>query len=197
MNVFWSMVMVIFAFAACSTGDWYDDSFTTTYPSSSTTTSTVTESDDDNAKTTSTADNVVTGVSSDGDVTSFSVAINKNAISESVKVDAGDDDYIENTSFAKTITITFSTSGTATVSGDDAGIVKVDGNDVTATNNTDNIIRYVLTGETNDGFFKLYSSKKQAIVLNSVSITNPDGAAINNQSKKRTFIVLNDGKKII
>ena len=195
MNVFWSMVMVIFAFAACSTGDWYDDSFTTTYPSSSTTTSTVTESDDDNAKTTSTADNVVTGVSSDGDVTSFSVAINKNAISESVKVDAGDDDYIENTSFDKTITITFSTSGSATVSGDDAGIVKVDGNDVTATNNTDNIIRYVLTGETKDGFFKLYSSKKQAIVLNSVSITNPDGAAINNQSKKRTFIVLNDGTK--
>ena len=193
MNLFWGSVMVLFAFAACSTGDWYDDSLSPT--TSSTTSSVTTQSDDDNSKTTSIADNVITGVSSDGDVTSFTVAINKNAISESVNVDSEDDDYIENTSFGKTITITFSKSGTATVSGDDAGIVTINGNDVTATNNTENIIRYVLTGETNDGFFKLYSSKKQAIVLNGVSITNPDGAAINNQSKKRTFIVLNDGTK--
>lgn len=57
------------------------------------------------------------------------------------------------------------------------------------------MVKYILTGETSDGFFKLYSSKKQAIVLNGVNITNPDGAAINNQSKKRTFIVLNDGSK--
>ena len=194
MNLFWGSVMALFAFAACSTGDWYNDSLTATTPSSATT-SVTTQSDDDNSKTTSTADNVITGVSSDGDVTSFTVAINRNAISESVNIDSEDDDYIENTSFGKTITITFSKSGAATVSGDDAGIVSINGNDVTATNNTETIIRYVLTGETNDGFFKLYSSKKQAIVLNGVSITNPDGAAINNQSKKRTFIVLNDGTK--
>ena len=194
MNLFWGSVMALFAFAACSTGDWYNDSLTATTPSSATT-SVTTQSDDDNSKTTSTADNVITGVSSDGDVTSFTVAINKNAISESVNVNADDDDYIENTSFGKTITITFSKSGAATVNGDDAGLVTINGNDVTATNNTETIIRYVLTGETNDGFFKLYSSKKQAIVLNGVSITNPDGAAINNQSKKRTFIVLNDGTK--
>ena len=81
------------------------------------------------------------------------------------------------------------------MSGDDEGIVSINGNDVIATNNGSNVIKYVLTGETKDGFFKLYSSKKQAIVLNGVSITNPDGAAINNQSKKRTFIVLNDGSK--
>lgn len=194
MNLFWGSVMVLFAFAACSTGDWYNDSLTPG-TSSSTTTSVTTESDDDNSKTTSTADNVTTGVSSDGDVTSFTVALNKNAIAESVNVNSEDDDYIENTSFGKIITITFSKSGAATVSGDDAGIVAINGNDVTATNNTENIIKYVLTGETNDGFFKLYSSKKQAIVLNGVNITNPDGAAINNQSKKRTFIVLNDGTK--
>ena len=194
MNLFWGSVMALFAFAACSTGDWYNDSLTATTPSSATT-SVTTQSDDDNSKTTSTADNVITGVSSDGDVTSFTVAINKNAISESVNVNADDDDYIENTSFGKTITITFSKSGAATVSGDDAGIVSINGNDVTATNNTETIIRYVLTGETNDGFFKLYSSKKQAIILNGVSITNPDGAAINNQRKKRTFIVLTDGTK--
>ena len=187
MNHFWIIVTLLFAVAACSTDDdWYNEDWTQ---------STTTSSDDDNSTTTSTASNVVSGVTSDGDVTSFSIAFNKNAISESVKVDSEDDDYIENTTFAKTITITFSTSGAATVSGDDEGIVSINGNDVIATNNGSNVIKYVLTGETKDGFFKLYSSKKQAIVLNGVSITNPDGAAINNQSKKRTFIVLNDGSK--
>ena len=189
MNRFWIIVMVLFALAACSTEDWYDDAWSQQMNNYNSTT----ESDDDNSPTTSSADNVITGVSSDGDVTSFTVAINKNAIAESQTVDASDDDYIENTSFAKTITITFNTTGAATVSGDDSGIVSISGNDVVATNNSEQVIKYILTGKTTDGFFKLYSTKKQAIVLNGVSICNPDGAAINNQSKKRTFIVLNDG----
>ena len=179
------------ACAACSTEDWYEED----WGQSDFTSSTTTQSNDDNSTTTTTADNVAFGASGDGDVTSFTVALNKNSISEFVKVDSGDDDYIENTTFGKTITITFSKTGSATVSGDDAGIVAINGNDVIVTNNTETVIKYVLTGETTDGFFKLYSAKKQAIVLNGVSITNPDGAAINNQSKKRTFIVLNDGTK--
>ena len=193
MNQFWVMFTLVFAAIACSTDDgWYGEDWTN---QDNTATSTTTESNDDNSKTTSTADEVTTGVTSDGDVTSFSIALDKNPITESVTVDTSDDDYIENTTFDKTITVTFSTSGNASVSGDDSGIVSINGNDVIATNNTEQVIKYVLTGETSDGFFKLYSEKKQAIVLNGVSITNPDGAAINNQSKKRTFIVLNDGTK--
>jgi len=168
MNLFWSMIMLLFGLVACSTDDsWYNDSWTDN------TTSTTTESNDDNSTTTGTTDNVITDVSSDGDVTSFTIAFNKNAITESQTVDSSDDDYIENTSFDKTITITFSTSGNATVDGDDTGIVSVSGNDVIATNTTEQVIKYVLTGTTTDGFFKLYSTKKQAIVLNGVSITNP------------------------
>ena len=154
-----------------------------------------TESNDDNKTTTNTGDDVVKGVSTSGDVTTFTVALDRNAIAETHMVDASDDDYIENTTFDKTITITFSTTGSAVVEGDDESIVNVSNNDVIATNTSDKVIRYVLAGETADGFFKLYSTRKQAIVLNGVSITNPDGAAINNQSKKRTFIVLNDGTK--
>ena len=193
MNQFWVMFTLVFAAMACSTDDgWYGEGWTNQGNSTSSTTS---ESNDDNSNSTSTADDVMTGVTSDGDVTSFTIALDKNALSESVNVDTNDDDYIENTTFDKTITVTFSQSGNAFVSGDESGIVSINGNDVIATNNTDQVIKYVLTGETSDGFFKLYSTKKQAIVLNSVSITNPDGAAINNQSKKRTFIVLNDGTK--
>ena len=193
MNQFWVMFTLVFAAMACSTDDgWYGEGWTNQGNSTSSTTS---ESNDDNSNSTSTADDVMTGVTSDGDVTSFTIALDKNALSESVNVDTNDDDYIENTTFDKTITVTFSQSGNASVSGDENGIVSINGNDVIATNNTDQVIKYVLTGETSDGFFKLYSTKKQAIVLNGVSITNPDGAAINNQSKKRTFIVLNDGTK--
>ena len=190
MNHFWIVTMLLLGVVACSTEDsWYNDSWTET------STSQTTESNDDNSTTTSTSDNVIDGVASDGDVTSFSIAFNKNAIAESQTVNSGDDDYIENTTFDKTITITFSTSGSASVSGDNTGIVTVSGNDVIANNTSEQVIKYVLTGSTSDGFFKLYSAKKQAIVLNGVNITNPDGAAINNQSKKRTFIVLNDGTK--
>lgn len=187
-NLSWLTVTALFAVTACTADDsWYDETLARTQ------TSTTTTSSDNNTSTTATADDVVNGVSTSGDVTSFSIALNKSTLAETYQADAGDEDYIENTTFDKTITITFSTTGDASVSGDDDAIISISGNDVIATNNTSNVIRYVLTGETSDGFFKLYSTKKQAIVLNGVSITNPDGAAINNQSKKRTFIVLNDG----
>ena len=101
------------------------------------------------------------------------------------------EDIIDGTSFDRTITIVFSNDGNATVTGDDKGIVSVDGNSVTARNTTSEKIKYVLSGSTQNGFFKLYSEKKQAIVLDDVSITNPNGAAINNQSKKRCFVVVN------
>ena len=131
-NLIWIAVTLIFAVMACTEDNsWDDNSWTNN----------TTTSSDDNETTTGNADDVVNGASSNGDVTSFTVALNKNAIAESVTVDSEDDDYIENTTFAKTITITFSTSGTATVSGDDEGIVSVSGNDVIANNTTSNVIK--------------------------------------------------------
>ena len=187
MNQLLLAVAATLAMAACTADDnWYNEKWTDT--------TSTTASNDDNSQTTATVDDVVNGVSTSGDVTTFTLAFNKNAIAETYKADADDDDYLENTTIERTITITFSTTTDATVEGDD-GIVGVSGNDVIATNTTGEVIRYVLTGTTTDGFFKLYSTKKQVIVLNGVNITNPDGAAINNQSKKRTFIVLNDGTK--
>ena len=188
MNQFLLAVATTLTMAACNADDnWYNEKWTDM--------ANTTASDDDNSQTTAAADDVISGVSTTGDVTSFTVALNKNAIAETYKADDSDEDYLENTTIERTITVTFSTTADATVEGDDEGIVSVSGNDVIATNTTGEVIRYVLTGTTTDGFFKLYSTKKQAIVLNGVSITNPDGAAINNQSKKRTFIVLNDGTK--
>lgn len=102
------------------------------------------------------------------------------------------DDNIGSTTFDRTISIVFSGSGNATVTGDANGIVKISGNCVTADNtSTSEKVKYVLSGSTSDGYFKVYSNNKQAFVLDGVSITNPNGAAINNQGKKRCFVVVN------
>ncbi len=102
--------------------------------------------------------------------------------------DEGDD--IENTSADRVIRVVFSDTSGASVSGDELGIISVNGNDVTAVNESGEVIRYELSGSTSDGYFKLYSETEQIVSLGGVSITNPAGAAINNQSHKRTFVVL-------
>ena len=104
--------------------------------------------------------------------------------------DPSSEDDISATTFKGKITITFSDDKGASVKGDNYGYVTVDGNKVTVNNTNGEALIYELTGSTSNGFFKVYGAKKQAIVLNGVSITNPDGAALNNQNKKRTFIVV-------
>jgi uncharacterized RmlC-like cupin family protein len=107
------------------------------------------------------------------------------------------EDFIANTNFDRTITITFNAGGTASVSGDAHGIVSVSGNKVTADNtSTSEKVMYRLSGTASNGFFKVYSKNKQAIVLDGVSITNPTGAAINNQGKKRCFVVVNGSNSL-
>ncbi|MCR4860791.1 MAG: carbohydrate-binding domain-containing protein [Bacteroidales bacterium] len=105
--------------------------------------------------------------------------------------DTSSDDDISNTTFTRLVTVTYSTSG-ASVSGysavSDVFDVDVSGNEVTITYSGSENVVYKLTGTASDGFFKLYSSKKQALWLSGVSITSSDGAAINNQSGKRTFV---------
>ena len=108
-----------------------------------------------------------------------------------IAVTEDEEDLIANTSFARTISIVFSDSGSATVSGDENGIVTVVGNQVTIDNtSTSEKVKYELSGTTSNGFLKIYSKNKQALFLNGVSITNPNGAAINNQGKKRCFVVV-------
>ncbi|MBR1792950.1 MAG: carbohydrate-binding domain-containing protein [Bacteroidales bacterium] len=122
----------------------------------------------------------------------------------STEIDGSDDDYIANSSFDHTVSITFSTSGDATVTGASDNIsVSVRGNGITINNTGDDVVRYEVSGNTTDGFLKIYSGKKQAIILNSVDIANSAGAAINIQGPantpakgKRTFIVVNGNNKL-
>lgn len=101
--------------------------------------------------------------------------------------DAEDD--LATTTFDRTITITYSLTADAVAEGDANGIVSIAGNHVTVNNTSAEKVKYILTGASADGSFKLYSEKKQAIFLKDLSLTNPSGAAINSQSKKRCFLV--------
>ena len=101
-----------------------------------------------------------------------------------------EEDDISGTTFDRTITIVWSGSG-ASVSGDANGIVTVSGTDVTVDNTkTTEKVKYELSGSCTSGSLKLYSNNKQALFLSGLNLTNPAGAAINNQGKKRCFVVL-------
>lgn len=98
-------------------------------------------------------------------------------------------DSISGTTFDRTIQIVFADGG-AQVTGDINNTVTVDGNHVTVNNTTDEKVIYELKGTAQDGSVKLYSSRKQALVLDGLDLTSTRGAAINNQGKKKCFVVV-------
>ena len=53
-------------------------------------------------------------------------------------------------------------------------------------------VNYVLSGNTSNGFVKIYSDLRFGLILNGVSILNPTGAAINIQSGNRISVMLVD-----
>ena len=111
--------------------------------------------------------------------------------SSSVAVPEDEEDAIANTKFARTITLVWSSTG-VDVRGDDNGIVSVSGTHVTVNaTTTKEKIRYELSGSCDDGSFKVYSNNKQCFSFNGLTLTNPSGAAVNNQGKKRCFVVVN------
>ena len=101
-------------------------------------------------------------------------------------------DYVENTTWSSTVNITFH-GETATVTGNPSSVfVAIDGAHVTITS-TAKRVRYVVTGTTPNGSLKFYGDKKFQLQLNGADITNPTGAAINNQCGKSFYLVLNAG----
>ena len=101
-------------------------------------------------------------------------------------------DYVENTVWATTVRINFD-GETATVTGNPSSvIVNVDGAHVTCTSAAKRV-RYIVSGTTSNGSLKFYSDKKFQLQLNGVDITNPNGAAVNNQCGKSFYVVINKG----
>ena len=104
-----------------------------------------------------------------------------------------DSDFADRTA-TDTINIAIAYNGTsATVTGDELGMVSVSGADVTVKSGTNKFLQLTLSGTTADGSLLIYSWKKLGVRLNGVSITNPDGPAINNQCGKSFYVVTASG----
>jgi len=101
-----------------------------------------------------------------------------------------DEDDVTKVTFDRTVKVTFNGGSAAVTGATDKFTVSVSGAGVTITNNGDEAVVYELSGTASDGYFKLYSTRKQEILLNGLSLKNKSGAAINNQSHKRTFVVV-------
>ena len=87
--------------------------------------------------------------------------------------------------FDQTVTVVYSPTGNATVSGTPSDFtVSIDGNGVTIIYTGSEEVQYNLTGSSSNGYFKLYSPTRQAVMLQSLTLTNPNGPALNLQGPK-------------
>ncbi len=107
-----------------------------------------------------------------------------------IEEETDSEDNVANTEFDGTLAIQFAGNDVSVTGSVKDVSYEKNGARIIVTNSGKKTVNYVLSGTSSDGCFKLYSSKKQAITLNNLNLTNTTGAAINNQSKKRTFIVL-------
>lgn len=126
------------------------------------------------------------------DLETFGVEFDDTPLAETETVPADDEDFVENSDFAATLTIAYA-DGKATVTGSADGVTVTQNGAHVTVNSTVKGVEYVLKGYASDGSFKVYSEKKFKLTLNGVSLTNPQGAAINIQSGKRVFVVCADG----
>ena len=101
-------------------------------------------------------------------------------------------DYVENSAWNKVINISFD-GESASINGSVPGVsVQTNGAHVTVMNMS-GPVKFVVSGTTADGSLKFYGDKRFQILLNGTDITNPHGAAINNQGSKSLYVVLADG----
>ncbi len=105
------------------------------------------------------------------------------------------EDSIEQNSFANVLNITFNNGSAPSVDDVDGVTVSIDGEHVTIDHGATKGLRYVVSGTTQAGSLTIAGTKKYALEMNGVSISNPDSAAINLLSKKRAYIILADGSK--
>lgn len=101
-------------------------------------------------------------------------------------------DYVENTNWTRSVYIHFD-GDTAYVTNNESGVTTIANGAHLIVVNTKKKVQFIVSGTTANGSLKFYSQKKFKLLLNGVNITNPYGAAINNQCGKSFYVVLGKG----
>lgn len=99
------------------------------------------------------------------------------------------DDFLAHSTWSKTVNIAYDGNEVEVTGDTDSLVVTKDGAHLTIQTNAVGI-RYILSGNSSDACFKLYSERKACLTLNGINLTNTQGPVINSQSKKRLFIDL-------
>ena len=115
------------------------------------------------------------------------------AVADTVAIETVDSLYFDG--MKDKITVTYTSDGVKVENPFILSGVKIaiDGSDVVVTSTASDELEYVVSGESADGMFKIYSDKKIKLTLNGLTLTNNDGPAINIQSGKKTTLTLADG----
>lgn len=101
-------------------------------------------------------------------------------------------DYWENSPWTTTVRVNYTADG-ATVTGTGSRVkATVDGGHVVL-NISSSRVQVIISGESSNGSLKVYSENKYKLTLNGVNLTNPNGAAINNQCGKTLYVVVAQG----
>lgn len=101
-------------------------------------------------------------------------------------------DYVENDEFSRVVYIHYD-GNNVTLDGETSRVsISTSGAHVTISSTVGHM-DYVLSGTSTDGSLKIYSDSKFKLTLNGVTLTNPTGAAINDQCGKTVYLVLNNG----
>lgn len=185
-NIFASFVLLVLILVqvACTSSDPFDDSgWTNNW------------NNEISGGSTNTSSIAATG--SLKELLNLDVVINKETLLETETLPSSSDEFYEDYAelsdgFSEKYVVKVAYSGTsATVTGNTEAVSVATGTNLSDVVITSKVagVHYVLSGTTTDGSFKIYSTKKFELELNGVNITNPTGAAINNQGK-RAYVVL-------
>ena len=120
------------------------------------------------------------------------ITLNKSPLPEDVtEGDFTQDDMVENMSVTTTIALNF-TDNDVEVTGRATGVrITKEGAHVKVVCAKKGL-KLVLSGKTADGGLQVFSDNKYVIEMAGVSITNPNGSAINNQGKKTCYVIIDD-----
>ena len=104
-----------------------------------------------------------------------------------------DEDYVETSAFAKTVSVVFSGSSAMVSNPADSGVTFAQNGAVLAFTNSARQVAFALSGTSSAGSVKIYSDKPFKLTLDGISLTSPDGPAVNVQTKRMCYVVLPPG----
>lgn len=132
-------------------------------------------------------------IEGDGDYVPKTIAFDATPLQETEgTIPSDDNDYVENSRFRYHVNVHYA-GDQVTFSGDVARVQATARGGHVTVNSAVSGVEYILSGESTDGSFKLYSENKMKVTLAGLRLANPTGAAINNQCGKSMYVELAAG----